>query len=75
MGIVELNGENGELMLGSQRAQHRQMTASNGIVAGNPVIEDGDAQTSVSPRKWALERVTHSLFIGRIVPVTVASIG
>ena len=47
-GIFELDREHGKFMLPRERTKHRQVAAPNGIVARYFVVEDGDAQGTVS---------------------------
>jgi hypothetical protein len=50
-GIFELDSEHGKFMLPGKSTKHRQVAAPDRIVARYFVVEDGDAQGTVSFRE------------------------
>jgi hypothetical protein len=50
-GIFELDREHGEFMLCRKSTKHRQVATPNGIVARYFVVENGNAQGTVSFQK------------------------
>ena len=65
-GIFELDSEDGKFMLRRKSAKHRQVAAPNWIIARYFVVEDGDAQGTVSFRKQSLAKAMEGLTITRM---------
>src|SRR5215216_1543603 len=60
-GVVELDGEDREIMLPAQPVQHPPMTATDGVVRDDLVIEHGDTHDGIvsAPSPWQLQHIAY----------------